>query len=62
MTDASGIGIWKSDGTNPGTSPVADIAVGPESTPPQQLTPVGGTLHFSADDGLHDREPWAFTP
>ena len=58
--------LWKSDGTKAGTVLVRDI--GPRSGDsgddykddrgPSDLTAVGGTLFFTADDGTHGRELW----
>src|SRR4029453_6013253 len=39
----------KSDGTGPGTMLVADLAAGPGSSSPGQLTAAGGLLFFTAD-------------
>ena len=48
--------IWKSHGTDAGTIPIADIRPGvSDSSPPYDLTDVGGTLMFGADDGTHRR-------
>ena len=56
--------LWKSDGTRAGTVLVKDI--GPEGdyddyygeSGPSNLTSVGGTLFFTADDGTHGSELW----
>jgi ELWxxDGT repeat protein len=59
-----GTELWKSDGTAAGTQLVADIDPGsdtagtPFSSFASNLTAVGGTLFFSADDGVHGRELW----
>ena len=50
-------GLWKSDGTEAGTT-VIDIASGPYSSYPSRLTNVNGELFFSATDGFHGRELW----
>jgi ELWxxDGT repeat protein len=57
----SGRELWRSDGTDGGTELVADIADGPASSlpaPPEQLTAIGDTLFFSADDDVHGSELW----
>jgi ELWxxDGT repeat protein len=50
--------LWKSDGTIAGTVLAADIWPGDawSFSWPKYLTPVAGTLYFSADDGVHGRE------
>ena len=53
--------LWKSDGTKAGTVLVKDIdpgAGGYYDERPSDLTDVGGTLFFTADDGIHGRELW----
>jgi ELWxxDGT repeat protein len=50
--------LWKSDGTAAGSVMVADIRPGSGSSNPSILTNVGGTLFFTADDGLHGSELW----
>jgi ELWxxDGT repeat protein len=51
--DPAGCALWKSDGTSEGTAMVADPHPGrayPNSCP-EELTPVGNTLFFTANDG-----------
>lgn len=43
---AHGVELWKSDGTSDGTSLLADIEPGAESSWPSMLTAVGDTLFF----------------
>jgi ELWxxDGT repeat protein len=61
--------LWKSDGTAAGTGMVKDINPGqttlpygvlpfPKSSYPRDLTAVGGTLYFLADDGVHGVGLW----
>jgi ELWxxDGT repeat protein len=53
--------LWKSDGSAAGTTLVKDLNVNPVeeiSSYPHRLTPVGGTLFFVADDGVHGFELW----
>ncbi len=51
--------LWRSDGTTAGTSMVKDISVsGSGHSSPAQLTVVGNTLFFVADDGVTGRELW----
>jgi ELWxxDGT repeat protein len=57
----SGRELWKTDGTT--TSRVADIRPGvfqfsPGSSYPEDLTAVGNTLFFTANDGSSGRELW----
>jgi ELWxxDGT repeat protein len=59
-----GFELWKSDGTAAGTVLVADIYPGyyyetsPNSSAPQELLGVNGTLYFSASDEYAGRELW----
>jgi ELWxxDGT repeat protein/autotransporter-associated beta strand protein len=53
--------LWRSDGTNVGTSRVRDIQPNvsfPNSSDPIHLTNVNGTLFFSAFDSAGGRELW----
>ena len=50
--------LWKSDGTETGTVLVKDIKPGSTSTSLIWLTALGGTLFFTADDGVSGREVW----
>ena len=38
---------------------IADIAPGTASSSPEQITPAGAWIYFSADDGTRGRELWA---
>lgn len=57
-SDVHGRELWKSDGTEAGTTLVADITPGQWGGGPRDLTSVNGTLFFSADDTVHGRELW----
>jgi ELWxxDGT repeat protein len=51
--------LWRSDGTEAGTSLVANINAGPADSSPRQLTrmPASNRLFFKADDGSVGVEP-----
>lgn len=51
--------LWESDGTADGTQP---ITVPDGVTRPGWLTAVGDTLFFTAKDGVHGKELWAYMP
>jgi ELWxxDGT repeat protein len=56
-----GIQLWKSDGTADGTVMVTDINPGVGAAggfDPRNLTPIGQTLFFTANDGVHGYELW----
>ncbi|WP_164020782.1 ELWxxDGT repeat protein [Pyxidicoccus trucidator] len=56
---AEGHQLWRSDGTPPGTSMVGDWNPGaPSARYSGGLLPVGSTLFFAADDGVHGAELW----
>lgn len=60
---STGRELWKSDGTSQGTIRVKDILTGfsagsPLSSEPLELTAVGNTLFFTANDGITGRELW----
>jgi ELWxxDGT repeat protein len=67
-TDQDGAELWKSDGTEGGTTQVADINPGTYDfygvtkgigSAPEQLTPMSdGRLFFTAIDAEHGRELW----
>jgi ELWxxDGT repeat protein len=58
-TPAEGLELWQSDGTAAGTFLHTDIAPGPTSSEPQDLTVAGNKLYFSAFTEDHGRELWA---
>jgi ELWxxDGT repeat protein len=43
--------IWQSDGTEAGTTMIADICPGTCTSVPRLLRAAGGALYFAADDG-----------
>lgn len=56
-----GVELWTSDGNvsgGSGTRLVADVAEGPRSSFPREITRIGNRVFFSADDGVVGREPW----
>ena len=60
-TPGFGMELWKSDGTEAGTSMVKDIFPGAESGIASfPLVSVGenGTIYFTANDGVHGVELW----
>ena len=55
--------LWKSDGTTAGTTLFKDIYTGsnfgfPNTSYPSNLTVVGNTLYFNANNGVNGRELW----
>ena len=50
--------LWVSDGTAEGTTLVADINVGGDSSDPSSLIEYNGKLYFGADDGVNGKELW----
>jgi ELWxxDGT repeat protein len=52
-----GYELWRSNGTEAGTSLVKDINPTSESTP-SDLTAVGNTIYFAANDGVYGGELW----
>jgi len=55
---ASGIELWRSDGTGLGTTQVKDINPGAGSSTPASITYANGTTFFSATDGAAGTELW----
>ena len=53
-----GIEIWKSDGTQAGTTLLIDLCPGACSSTPRSLTVSNGALFFIADDGARGLELW----
>ena len=54
--------LWRTDGTAAGTLRVSDICPGSCSADPLYLYPLGTHVFFSADDGVHGGELWAYQP
>lgn len=54
---ALGRELWVSDGTAAGTRLALDYVPGPASSDPQAFARLGGTLLFSAEDGIRGQEP-----
>ncbi len=57
-TAATGVEMWASDGSEAGTSLVADLAPGPSGSDARSFTRSGDSVFFSADDGVHGAELW----
>ena len=49
--------LWKSDGTVSGTMMVADVNTGNSAPNAWPMVFSGGTVYFTADDGIHGNEP-----
>ena len=69
FTDAEGMELWATDGTQEGTSIVRDIRPGVESAFHEEapgegrstltkIVPLGTLAVFAADDGVHGEELW----
>lgn len=57
-TTAQGCELWRSNGTQAGTTLVLDINPGASDSDPAVLTNIGGVLYFHANDGVHGLELW----
>jgi ELWxxDGT repeat protein len=55
---ATGLELWKSNGTQAGTARIKDIQPGSSDSDPQHLTNVSGTLFFAAADTTFNNELW----
>ena len=55
---SSGMELWQSDGTAAGTTMIADIHPGANSSDPRHLVALGGHVYFSAEDPVAGRELW----
>jgi len=56
--DTYGIELWKTDGTEAGTTLVRDVFPGLPSSRPEELTLAGGRVFFRARDAFHGIELW----
>lgn len=59
-TGTTGNEIWITDGTPAGTYALPEILPGNASAEPRDFVRVGPNVFFTADDGMHGRELWAF--
>ncbi len=59
---ATGVELWRTDGTAAATLRVTDIGVGAAGSFPSKPVRVGNTLVFSADDGVLGIELWGAEP
>lgn len=55
---ATGMEIWKTDGTGSGTSLVSDLNPGPSGSSPGGLINFANAVYFSANDGTDLNELW----
>jgi ELWxxDGT repeat protein len=58
--DAGGTGteLWRSDGTEAGTTLVKEVFPGPSGSAIQEMIAAAGKVFFLADDGTHGQELW----
>jgi ELWxxDGT repeat protein len=56
--DTHGLELWKTDGTDAGTTLVRDVFPGITSSRPYGLTLAGGRVFFGAQDATHGVELW----
>ena len=57
-TATEGAELWKSDGTDAGTIPLADINPGAASSNPDYFSPYNNLVIFQATDAAHGTEYW----
>ena len=57
-TAAEGYELWRTDGSEAGTTLVKNLYPGPNGSNPYRFTAMGDYLFFSADDGVHGYELW----
>ena len=56
--DATGVELWKTDGTAAGTGQLDDLVLGAASSSPSGFTRSGSLLYVTAEEALHGRELW----
>jgi ELWxxDGT repeat protein len=56
--DGTGVELWVSDGTPPGTYMVKDIFPGAGDSRIATMIEFDGKVYFGADDGVHGAELW----
>jgi ELWxxDGT repeat protein len=57
-TDAEGVELWRTDGTESGTKLVKDIYEGENDSWPEYMKVIDGKLYFAARDDEHGVELW----
>ncbi len=50
---------WATDGTDPGTVPLGDLAPGSDASGPFDFVAAGSLVYFEAQDPVHGQELWA---
>lgn len=58
-TQAEGTELWRTDGTEEGTTLVVDLMPGAAGSNPAELLPIGDRLYFAASNVVHGRELWS---
>jgi ELWxxDGT repeat protein len=57
-TEELGSELWRTDGSNEGTSPLIDLIPGPESGYPSQIVQAGDAVWFTARDAEGNEKVW----